>query len=205
MSAVIEQILQTKSIVSYLESHGHTPVREFSGRSMYLCPLPGHNESKPSFVVWTNSEYENFFCFGCTKHSNIIHLVSYMESISFRDAVKLLSDGMEITSEDEILSALNSFEKKYQENKQPFAPVQDLSFTLFSISSLCRSYLQSVDFNEAETVIIDKLWENVDSDLLNYKFEDIDETLQSLPRILQGRKTQFDQKQTQETMMRSLL
>ena len=49
-----------------MEKKGHFPVKNLTGgRLSYLCPLPWHAESKPSFVVWTNSEYENFYCFGC--------------------------------------------------------------------------------------------------------------------------------------------
>ena len=66
MDSLVYQILKTKSIVSYLERKGHNPVKQLSGgRLSYLCPFVDHKESKPSFMVWTNAEFENFHCFGC--------------------------------------------------------------------------------------------------------------------------------------------
>lgn len=189
MSAVFDQIIKSRSIVDYLDRLGHQPVRRISnGRLMYLCPLPGHNESKPSFVVWTNAEYENFYCFGCSRSRHIVHLVSFMEEISFKAAFLKLADGIHVTVADEILHSLDAFEKNYEANKQPFSPLSDLSYLLGSLSSLCRSYLKSVDFDPTETSIIDKLWESVDSDILEYRFDSIENTLNSLPSVLQKRK-----------------
>ena len=68
LQSVIEHILKKKSIVEYLEKKGYQPFKQLTGGKLsYLCPLPGHTETRPSFFVWTNSEFENFYCFGCLR------------------------------------------------------------------------------------------------------------------------------------------
>ena len=74
MKQVIKQILKNKKITDYLDNKGIKPFGQpSSGRIKYCCPL--HGEKIPSFTVYLNDSYENFYCFGCKKGSNIINFL----------------------------------------------------------------------------------------------------------------------------------
>lgn len=167
--ALIYHVLKSKSIVEYLEKKGHFPVKQLTGgRLSYLCPLPWHSESKPSFVVWTNSDYENFYCFGCQAKHNIIHLVSFLDGISAREAIELLSDGMEFSIEDEHKLVTEEILKDLPDHQQ------ELSKVLLEISSICNGFLDGVSYDLAECDRIDKLWVIIDNSLRDFDFEKIE-------------------------------
>jgi len=85
-----------------------------------LCPF--HHEKSPSFMV--NEEKQIFHCFGCTKGGDVISFVMEMESLEFREALKILAEkaGVELEeykSEDSgnkkrIMSALELSAKFYE-------------------------------------------------------------------------------------------
>lgn len=188
--SIIWHILQNKKITDYLEKKGHFPVKQLGQyRLSYLCPFPDHKETKPSFVVWTNSEYENFRCFGCTRNWHIIHLVSELEGISFRKAVDILSAGLEISLEDDIESQIELFDKQYSQS-QPYNT--ELAVSMSAIASLGRLYLKSVPGKPSEKKMIDSIYESVDKDLLKYRFDLIDETAESMKRLLPLRREKIE-------------
>lgn len=188
--SMIYRILKSKSIVEYLEKKGHQPVKTMTGgRLLYLCPFPDHKEKKPSFVVWTQADYENFRCFGCQRNYNIINLVSELEGISYRESVQLLSDGMEIGIDEDIDFKVDMSQKMIHK------PEHDLEFSqaLFSLSSMCRSYLYGVDNDTEEMRIIDQFWEEVDRSLLECDFDNFDSMVYHLPKMLHLRQQRFEQ------------
>lgn len=187
---MIEHILQKNSIVEYLEKNGHHPVRELSdGRLSYLCPFTDHHETKPSFMVWTNSTFENFYCFGCQRQYHIIHLMSFMENISFKDALNKLSEGLEFSIEQDRDYIIKKIEKTWKETKRN----SDLSYIFLSISGMCRAYLESVDYNQDECRVIDTLWKNIDAEIAEFDFPSIEMTLNYLPKMLQNRRSKFEE------------
>lgn len=180
-----------------MEKKGHFPVKQLTGgRLSYLCPLPWHSETKPSFVVWTNSEYENFYCFGCQAKHNIIHLVSYLDSISARAAIEKLSDGIEFSIKDEekILQAefFAGLEKK--------APdvVGELARSLVEISNICNAFLESVDYDEKECERMDKLWKIVDQSLQDFDFDKIEKIRTEIGGHILKHKEALRHKETSE-------
>lgn len=54
------------------------------------CPIPGHEDSSPSFSI--NKEDKLFNCFGCNKSGSVIDLTMHLNNISFIDATKQLSE-----------------------------------------------------------------------------------------------------------------
>lgn len=188
-SSIIWYILQNKKITEYLESKGHRPFKiGQNGRLSYLCPFSDHKETKPSFVVFTNSEYENFMCFGCQRNYHIIHLVSELEGISFKEAVKQLGIGMNFTLEDDIDAQLKMIDREYQ-RRRPYEV--DFGVAVYSIASLCRVYLQSVQNDPAEKSIIDKLYSQVDDDIFNCRLDSVEDIALNLPQILAKRKEKW--------------
>ena len=85
-----------------------------------LCPF--HHEKSPSFMV--NEEKQIFHCFGCTKGGDVISFIQEIESLEFREALKILAEKAgvqldEYKSEDSgnkkrILAALELATKFYE-------------------------------------------------------------------------------------------
>ena len=52
------------------------------------CPLPGHDDSNPSFVVYAVEQ--RFFCFGCDRGGDVFNFLELVEHLNFREAVERL-------------------------------------------------------------------------------------------------------------------
>lgn len=189
--------------MEYLEKKGHFPVKNLtSGRISYLCPLPWHSETKPSFIVWTNSEYENFYCFGCNAKHNIIHLVSFLDSISARKAIEKLSDGIEFSIKDEekLLQAdhIQHYLKIAGIPKGDHDAVAELAKSMVEISNICNTFLESVEYDEKECERMDKLWAMIDSSLQDFDFEKIEKIRADIGGLILKHKEALYQKETAE-------
>lgn len=189
MSFEIARVLKKKTIVSYLEKKGHRPIRSLSGgRLTYLCPFPDHNESKPSFMVWTNSEFQNFHCFGCQRSYNIVHLVAGLEDIPYRKALELLSEDVEIS----ILADCGvETEQLCKQTEQDMTKL-DVAQKLYAIGTMCRYYLECVDYEEQEVKLVDKFNSVIDKYMANLEFDDIDACFLNLNKVIRARKDKFE-------------
>jgi len=68
----IECIFKERKIVDFLESRGIVPSRQQPGKLVYRCPLhTGDND--PSFIVYLDNQYQNYFCYGCLEENELIH------------------------------------------------------------------------------------------------------------------------------------
>lgn len=162
---------------------GHNPVNKLSGgRLSYLCPLPWHQETKPSFTVWVNAEYENYYCFGCQSHNNIINLVSGLEGVSNTGAIKILAQDANISVDDEHQLA----QEKFMDYKVA-DPVNDLAENLLSISRICNLFLESVDYDKQECEIIKKVWSFLDKSLLEHDIEAIESLYYNIENVIKKR------------------
>jgi DNA primase len=85
-----------------------------------LCPF--HHEKSPSFMV--NEEKQIFHCFGCAKGGDVFSFVQEIESMEFRDALKILAEkagveldefkGQQYDNKKRILAALELATKFYE-------------------------------------------------------------------------------------------
>ncbi len=192
IKSAIYQILHSKTIVDYLERKGHHPVKTLSGGKMqYLCPYPDHNEVRPSFVVYTHSEYENFHCFGCNRGHNIVHLVSGLEGISIKEATERLGSGLEINPLEGVDIEQERITKVFN-SMQPFQQDVSIADAMRSLSSMSRGYIEGVNGDSTECGIIDGLFAVIDNDIKNYEFDKVFETLRHLPDILRKRRIKFE-------------
>jgi len=191
----IQHILKNKSVMKFLADRGHSPVNNIGGgRYRFLCPFDDHKETVPSFVVFTQAEYENWYCFGCNRYSNIIHLVSYLDKIPFKEALEKLGGNIDILPEDDIKHTL----ERIKNEEQSFEPVNQLAHTFFQASWQCLLYSQGVNFDGQELDIVDKYYSFLDNSILNVRFDKIEESINYLPTVLIRRKKIFSHKQEQE-------
>lgn len=49
-----------------------------------LCPLPDHDDTKPSFSVSEDARF--FFCFGCGQKGDVFTLVQLLDGVDFMTA-----------------------------------------------------------------------------------------------------------------------
>ncbi len=87
-----------------------------------LCPF--HSEKSPSFMV--NEEKQIFHCFGCSKGGDVFTFVQEIESMEFREVLKLLAEkagvqleeykggGQPVDNKKRILEALELATKFYE-------------------------------------------------------------------------------------------
>lgn len=189
MDATIYQILKTKSIVEYLERKGHQPFKMLSGgRLSYLCPFPDHNETKPSFMVWTNAEFENFHCFGCQRGYSIIHLVAGLDNIPYRKAVEILSEGVEVSLEEDVKLELELLDKRLSKSDTKL----EIAQKLYAIGTQCRYYLEGVEYAESEVELVDGFFRELDQCLLDLDFDAVDVCFNYLRDVLCKRRDKFE-------------
>lgn len=112
---LIEEIRTNNDIVDVISQY---VVLKRSGRNFFgLCPF--HKEKSPSFAV--SPDKQIFHCFGCGAGGNVIHFISKIEGLDFKDTLELLANRVNIelptldNLEDDKTARLKS--KVYEINK----------------------------------------------------------------------------------------
>ena len=112
---LIEEIRASNDIVDVISKY---VTLKSSGRNFFgLCPF--HKEKSPSFAV--SPDKQIFHCFGCGAGGNVIHFISKIEGLDFKDTLELLANRANITlptlenAEDDRTARLKA--KVYEINK----------------------------------------------------------------------------------------
>lgn len=112
---LIDEIKNKNDIVDVISQY---VVLKRSGRNFFgLCPF--HKEKSPSFSV--SPDKQIFHCFGCGVGGNVIHFVSKIENLSFRETIEMLAEksGVELpTVEGEVDTKLLQLKSKVYEINQ---------------------------------------------------------------------------------------
>ena len=112
---VIEEIISSNDIVDVVSQY---VTLKRSGRNFLgLCPF--HKEKTPSFSV--SPDKQIFHCFGCGVGGNVIHFVSKIENLNFKESLEMLADKAGI-----ILPTIDSGEdSKRQELKEKIYKINE--------------------------------------------------------------------------------
>ena len=87
---LIEEIRNSNDIVDVISQY---VILKRSGRNFFgLCPF--HKEKSPSFSV--SPDKQIFHCFGCGVGGNVIHFVSKIENLGFKDTLEILASRVNI-------------------------------------------------------------------------------------------------------------
>lgn len=112
---LIEEIRSSNDIVDVISKY---VTLKRSGKNFFgLCPF--HKEKSPSFAV--SPDKQIFHCFGCGAGGNVIHFISKIEGLDFKDTLELLANRVNIelptldNLEDDKTARLKS--KVYEINK----------------------------------------------------------------------------------------
>lgn len=152
----IASILKEKKITDYLESKGIVPSRESGGKKIYHCPLH-EGDNDPSFVLYTGTDYENYFCYGCKKSGNIINLLSDMEDIPLRSSVKKLIKGIDISEVAVMNSLVKALEGGIMVDNNT-----SIERLVLKVNRVCYNYLEYVDFDKEEVSFFGKVFKIID-------------------------------------------
>ena len=88
---LIDEIRNSNDIIDVISQY---VTLKRSGRNYFgLCPF--HKEKSPSFSV--SPDKQIFHCFGCGAGGNVIHFISKIEGLDFKDTLEFLADRSGIT------------------------------------------------------------------------------------------------------------
>jgi len=152
---VVQKILESKTIVDFLRERGIDPAKESGTRYKYLCPLHGP-EKDPSFFVSNDSEFQQYYCFGCKKHGDLINLICELDHISLAECLKRMSDGISIP-ENELYNYLA--DKAAEVNDILHRNLEDISLGL-SISF--RTHRKITNNDPLEIEFLERVFKEVD-------------------------------------------
>ena len=83
---LIEDIKNSSDIVDIISQY---VILKRSGRNFFgLCPF--HKEKTPSFSV--SPDRQIFHCFGCGAGGNVIHFISKIENVDFKESMQILAE-----------------------------------------------------------------------------------------------------------------
>lgn len=113
---LIDDIKNSNDIVDIISQY---VILKRSGRNFFgVCPF--HKEKTPSFSV--SPDKQIFHCFGCGAGGNVIHFISKIENINFRESLEMLAERAGITLptiDDGVDSKRQALkEKVYEINKE---------------------------------------------------------------------------------------
>ena len=112
---LIENIKNSNDIVDIISQY---VILKRSGRNFFgVCPF--HKEKTPSFFVFPDKKI--FHCFGCGAGGNVIHFISKIENVGFKESMQILAERANIklptTDGSEDSKKLELKEKVYEINK----------------------------------------------------------------------------------------
>jgi len=108
-------------------------------------------------MVFTDKEYENYYCFSCHSGITVINLLSELDGISTRQATKNLIKGLDIKEQDVIESIV-----KYLKTNKVLNNSNILGELSLKISVNCYNYLQELSFDQEESDFLDKFFKLID-------------------------------------------
>ena len=118
---IIEEILSRNDIVDVVSQY---VILKRSGRNFLgLCPF--HKEKTPSFSV--SPDKQIFHCFGCGVGGNVIHFISKIENLNFRESLEMLAEKSGIT----LPTTNNGEDLKKQELKEKIYKINELVAELY--------------------------------------------------------------------------
>lgn len=113
---LIDDIKNSNDIVDIVSQY---VILKRSGRNFFgLCPF--HKEKTPSFSV--SPDKQIFHCFGCGAGGNVIHFISKIENVDFKESLEILAEraGITLPTLDNGADSKKQFlkEKVYEINKE---------------------------------------------------------------------------------------
>ena len=118
---LIDEIRSSNDIVDVISQY---VTLKRSGRNYFgLCPF--HREKSPSFSV--SPDKQIFHCFGCGAGGNVIHFISKIEGLDFKDTLEMLAERAGIV----LPTDTSNDENKRQELKSKVYEINEIAANFF--------------------------------------------------------------------------
>ena len=118
---LIDEIRNSNDIVDIISQY---VILKRSGRNFFgLCPF--HKEKTPSFSV--SPDKQIFHCFGCGAGGNVIHFISKIENVDFKESLEILADRVGI----KLPTLENNVDSKRLELKEKVYEIKKLVATYY--------------------------------------------------------------------------
>lgn len=191
---LIREMLEQIDIVEILEGEYDLFFQETSnGWYNTNCPLPGHEDSSPSFGV--NRDTGSFHCFGCGASGDLLTFVRKMEGLSFKQAVErvMLITGLNIAEEGgqvyktlrDINWTADEFLNYTIEYNLPggISPVQFLR----SVSDRLKNFESKVEHDEVELDWVDTVYQRADNAVMKEDYKSLNKLWKNLSNEMKER------------------
>jgi len=194
---IIKEILKKYNITDFLSKKGIEPARTSDARDIYICPIPDHKDSAPSFCVVKNQEQEFFYCFGCQEHGNILDLYSLMNRVTLGRSIGELSAGIELIEGEDYTGFIDGVVPLDTGDE-----LDNFDDCFFQISAACGNYLKLVNYVGEEVGFIENVLQNVDCCLKEMDYDNLRIIRQNIGDWLSARCDYYRKKQEEEFLIK---
>lgn len=175
---VISKIVQDQLVTEYLASKNIFPTFSGGDKWMYNCPSKDHNDSDPSFSVFTIDGKQYFKCFGCGIKGDILNLYMLLEDMDMKSAINALGGDLGYTYDDELKYNMSKLESDSPENGS--IDIKKMNEINFWISRRCYMHLSKYGFDDYEVQFIKRIYKKINhyiytlnSEKLKYWYENL--------------------------------
>jgi len=194
----IREMLQEVDIIEILETeYDLFFATESNGWFNTNCPLPGHDDSSPSFGV--NKDKGTFHCFGCGASGDLISFIRKMEGLGFKQALERvmiitgINPDLEASQVYRALRDINSVADDYLNYQVEYdlpggiSPVQYLR----SLAQRLKKFEAKTDYDSVILTWIDKIYEQADNYVMKEDYSNLKKLWKNLGNDMKDKLNQF--------------
>jgi hypothetical protein len=195
----LRDVLDQVDIVEILEDEYDLYFQESSGDWFNTnCPLPGHEDSSPSFGV--NRETGAYHCFGCGESGDLLSFIRKMEGLSFRQGLERLFAITGIDPEKEnndiyrtlrdLKNTVDDFINFKVEYDLPggISPVQ----FLITLSNRLKAFEKKNNYNPQAIEWVESIYEIADRSIMKEDYKKLNLIWKNLGKEMKSKSTELN-------------
>jgi len=197
----LRDLLTEIDIVQILEEEYDLFFQESSGEWYNTnCPLPGHEDSSPSFGV--NRNTGAYHCFGCGESGDLLTFIRKMEGLSFKQGLDRLFSITGVNPDQEIndiyrtLRDLNNTVNDYINFKVEYdlpggiSPVQ----YLISLAKRLKGFEKKVKFDDFALEWVESVYELADKSVMKEDYKTLNKIWKNIGQDMKDKMSEIEEK-----------
>ncbi len=197
----LRDLLTEIDIVQILEEEYDLFFQESSGEWYNTnCPLPGHEDSSPSFGV--NRNTGAYHCFGCGESGDLLTFIRKMEGLSFKQGLDRLFSITGVNPDQEIndiyrtLRDLNNTVNDYINFKVEYdlpggiSPVQ----YLISLAKRLKGFEKKVKFDDFALEWVESIYELADKSVMKEDYKTLNKIWKNIGQDMKDKMSEIEEK-----------